>query len=404
MRNKLTLLFLLITLFQASGQIDSYKYSRQISGISDSWHTILINDSILEKVNEKVNDIRIFGITENKDTIETPYFMEILKPVITTDEVGFKIINKSHTNDLFYYTFLNRKEHTINQIDLLFDKDNFDLKVKLEGSENKNDWFTITEDYRILSIKNSLTEYQFSKLNFPESNYKYYRLTIPSNENPELTSANLIRHQSLNGKYQSVEIKDWKIIQGKNNTVITSQLKNLTQVCKISLKFLDTVDYYRPITIQYLKDSIKTEKGFKYVFTTLKEDKISSLETNSFSFTSCKTNTIRCIIHNNNNQPLSLESINAFRYEYQLTARFSQKATYFLCYGKNIDYNPNYDIVNFKQNIPKEIATLTLGAEKKINAEKPDSKPLLISKKWLWLILISIIVLLGWFSIKMGFQ
>ena len=53
--------------------------------------------------------------------------------------------------------FTHRKGSLV-QIKLSFKQENFDWKVKLEGSNDNKVWFTVVTDYRILAIKNSNTD------------------------------------------------------------------------------------------------------------------------------------------------------------------------------------------------------------------------------------------------------
>ena len=87
---------------------------------------------------------------------------------------------------------------------------------------------------------------------------------------------------------------------------------------------------------------------------------------------------------------------------YEMIARFNVPADYYLVYGNKRSYKPNYDIVNFKANIPKDLKELSLGDEKEIGkAEIPLIGPLFQNKVWLWIIMTVIILVLGWFSIRM---
>ena len=86
----------------------------------------------------------------------------------------------------------------------------------------------------------------------------------------------------------------------------------------------------------------------------------------------------------------------------ELIARFTDDATYFLTYGNKKAVRPHYDIERFADNIPEVLTTLELGSELRIEKEEGRlTEPLFKSKKWLWAIMTVIILLLGWFSVKM---
>lgn len=85
-----------------------------------------------------------------------------------------------------------------------------------------------------------------------------------------------------------------------------------------------------------------------------------------------------------------------------MIARFTEPATYYLVYGNSKANKPNYDIAKFPENIPTNTSPVKLSEEKIIDkTEVSKQSPLFENKLWLWLIMAVIIVLLGWFTIKM---
>jgi hypothetical protein len=386
------------------GQIEEYTYKRELSGITQQWHKIILPDDVFGKISQDFSDIRIFGITEQNDTIEAPYLLRSATAKVSDKEVKFKIINTSHNKDGYYFTFEIPDTEPINQINLDFSQKNFDWRIKLEGSQNQVDWFTIIDNYRILSIKNEITDFQFTKLIFPDSEYRYFRLLIKSNEKPELASASLVRQEIIEGTFRNYSIRknDIKENRKTRQTEIDLELQLPVPVSHLKISVKDTFDYYRPVTIKYLADSIKTEQGWKYNYTTLASGTLNSLEENVFQFKRTTVQKLKIFIHNQANQALTIDSIEAKGEVHELVARFNEGATYFLVYGNKAAARPDYDIGRFADNVPKKLTSLTLGNELDIEkAETPITYPLFKNKIWLWLIITAIIVLLGWFTLKM---
>jgi len=174
------------------------------------------------------------------------------------------------------------------------------------------------------------------------------------------------------------------------------------RVSQLSIRISANFDYYRPLTIQYLSDSVKTEKGWKYSYRTLANGTLNSMEENTFKFRSTTVRKLKIIIHNDDNQPLSVEAIEAKGYEHQLIARFTDRATYYLTYGNQRAARPNYDIQRFSSSIPAALTPLELGEEVTLEKAKlPTAKPLFENQAWLWGIMLVIILLLGGFSVNM---
>jgi hypothetical protein len=397
------LLFLLYS-YTSFGQVEQYDYKRELKGISGPWHKIVLPNEIFGKVSQDLSDIRIFGITAASDTIESPYLLRQTVEEISSKEVAFKTLNASRNEKGYFYTFEIPTTEAINQIKLEFKQQNFDWRLRLEGSQNQQEWFTIVEDYRILSINTELTDFEFTKLSFQNSIYQFFRLFIDSKEKPDLTDASIAQYEISDGTYRNYTIKKTLVNENKQlkQTEIDIELQLPVPISKINFGVSYAFDFYRPITIQYLVDSFKTEQGWKYNYSTLATGTLNSMEENDFKFNSRTIQKLKILIHNQDNQALTIDSIEVKGYVHELVARFNEPAIYFLAYGSSNTISPTYDINRFTDKIPENLIALEIGEEKAIVKEKiPETTPLFQNKNWLWAIMAVLILLLGWFSVKM---
>ncbi len=55
-------------------QTSSYKYRRNITGVTGTWHTLQLPDQMLKNIQPGFGDIRIFGI-RGKDTLRSAIFI-----------------------------------------------------------------------------------------------------------------------------------------------------------------------------------------------------------------------------------------------------------------------------------------------------------------------------------------
>ena len=395
---------LLLICSYSYGQLDKYSYKRELKGVSEQWHSMILPNNIFGNISQDLSDIRIYGITAAKDTLEAPYLLRMLKEEVTIKEIAFKTINTSHTDKGYFFTFEIPTKESINQINLGFKQKNFDWQVRLEGSQNQIEWFTVVEDDRILSIKNELTDFQFTKLSFPSSKYLYYRLFIESTVKPELIGATIEQSEVSEGNYRSYTVHKFIAKQNKQfkQTEIEIELQSPVPLSKINFIIADTFDYYRPFTIKYLVDSFKTEQGWKYNYNTLTSGTLNSISGNDVTFKSTTLQKMKIIIHNQDNQALTLNSIEVKGEAHEIVARFTEPATYYLTYGNIHAKKPHYDIERFIENIPKHLKAIEISKELAIEKKNsPVIDPLFQNKNWLWAIMIGMILLLGWFSLKM---
>lgn len=404
MKIKICLLLLLFTLTNTFGQKNDFNYKREIIGISDEWHKLELPNNIVAKLSSNLEDLRIIGISEQNDTIEAPYIIHSTEDVSKKTDVEFKLLNQSKDKNGYYFTFKVPTSNSVNQIQLNFGQVNFDWKIVLEGSQNQQEWYTLVQDYRILSINNKHTNYQFTTLNFPDANYSFYRIRIKSEEKPNLEKAQLSLKELVKGKERTYKIKKTNTLENKKlqQTELTIDLDSPALVNSFKISVKESFDYYRPIRIQYISDSIQTERGWKYSYRTLATGTLNSIEKNKFKFTNTRAQHFKVIISNNDNQALTIDGLELQGPVYELFVRFSKPADYFLCYGSKNVRKPNYDISRFSDKIPKSITNLSLGDEKAVRkVVAPKSEPLFANEKWLWAVMALIILILGGFTLKM---
>ena len=405
MKNKLSL-FVLFTFICALsyGQVNNYRYQRTITGIKDQWHKIELPDTIFSKLKPDFSDIRIYGLTKDNDTLEVPYILKEASEKLSSKKIEFNLLNQAKNEKGYFYTFELPNETTINHLSLDFKDQNFDWRLSFEGSNTQQEWFSIVEDYRVLAIHNNLADFSFTKLSFPNTRYRYYKLYINAKTKPDLVSSTISLNDTIQGQIRHHTIHNTSTREEKKSkqTIIDIDLKFLVPVSMLTFFIKDTIDYYRPVTIQYLSDSTKSQDGWNYVYSPLQNGTLNSFEINKFQFNSTVLKKIKLIIENDDNSPLQIDSVKVEGNVYVLEARFDKPAQYFLYYGKADAGKPNYDITRFQDKIPAELSMLKLGDEQmNENIFGSVKAPLFENKIWLWVIMAAIIIILGWFSFKM---
>ena len=404
MKIKLSIIVLLAIALNSFGQIKQYNYKSKIKGIDSQWHQLILPNHIFGEVSNDLNDLRIFGITSENDTIEAPFILDKKEEKNAIEKVDFKIINQSKKGNDYYFTFELTVEKDINKIILDFEQVNFDWRAALEGSQNQQEWFSILEDYRLVSIKNGRTSFNFSTLNFPNSKYRYFRVKINADQQPTLRSSKIISQKTTPGNYRNFAIKKMESKEDKKNktTIIELDLKQPLPVSYLEIKVQNEIDFYRPMEVKYLAESLETEQGWKYNYRTLTSGTLNSIEPNILKFPGQIAKQLRLIIQNKDNEPLQIDQVIVQGIEHHMIARFTKEADYFLVFGNKNARKSNYDIARFRENIPANLTSLTLDKMQRIEKIAQQKKePLFKNKLWLYGIMGLIILLLGWFSLKM---
>ena len=382
-----------------------FKYQRKLDGVNDSWHRLIIPKEAYSTLNNDFSDVRILGIKEDGDTIEAPYILKTLSDTYDNQVVEFKLLNKVNNSAGYYYTFELSETKFINHVNLEFNRTNFDWLVTLEGSQNQEEWFTISDNHRILSINNSHTSYSYTNLEFDQVKFKYLRLSIPSFKNPGFIKAVIEQKKLVKGEYIVPLITSHLVVENEKNdqTEILIDFDKVSPLSYLELNVFDSIDYYRAITVQYAMDSIKNNTGWHYLYRSLFSSTLSSLNQRGFNFHNRTMKHLKVIIKNGDNEPLTFGQSNLHGNPHELIVRFTEPANYYFTYGNTGAYVPNYDISRFENNIPVVRKNLIVGNEEIVERQEKGAKqePLFKDSIWLWAIMIIAIFILGWFSLKM---
>jgi len=411
MKTYITIIFLLLSISIQAQNLNNYECKQKIATPTDTYHTIELTDELYQHVQPKLYDLRIIGFTEKGDTIEAPYILDQHKKVATktATSIPFELLNQNENSYGYFYTYEIPIDKALSQIHLKFKDKNFDWKVRLEGSHNQKFWFDIIDDYRIVSIKNDLTDYSFTTLDFPKIKYKYLRLLIKSDEKPNLQSTKIneitkTKITDTNVKTYNIQAKEIIEDPKTKQTIIELTLPNKVPISNVKINVQDTFDYYRPIQIQYLSDSIQLAQGWKANYHYTHKSTLSSLEENDFTFDNIFAKKIKIVISNYDNRPLNFSSFIISGHPYYLTTRITDPAEYYLYAGNPKARRPRYDLRNFKRKIPENPTELNLS--KIIYTTPKDTttetqNPLIENKYYLYFLMGIIILLLGTFTLKM---
>ncbi len=402
MKINFKLLFVFLFLFYlVPAQISHYQYRRALNGAKDQWNQIVLPDSIFSKVRPDLKDIRIMGVTGSNDSIEIPFLLDIADEEYQRKAIPFNLINESGVTLGYYLTFEAPEMNPINEISIDFKQVNFDWRVNLEGSMDNKTWSPVLNDFRMLSIRNHITQFKFTKLVFPETKYRFYRLLFKTKQKPELASTKVIFNEVVKGEVKKYKVQSFESLDlpELKQTVIDVTLPIMVPVNGIDIYTNDSHDYYRPITIKYLSDSVKTAKGWQHNYKTLSESVLSSIEKRVFEFSSTLATKLKITIENQDNLPLKIDSVQVQGIVHKLIAKFNNDESYYLLYGKKRSKRAKYDKDLFEGKVPATLNNCSIGAEEMVLTE-PYQNPFFKYKIWLWIIVCLVLIVGARYMLK----
>ncbi len=431
MKNKIFWLLLFLALSGSLfAQMDSYAYKRKLQSVQEkNWYAIKLPPSLVARTGDAINDLRVYRVSG--DSTEIPYVLESLEEKNEKAEIPFAVINKGYDAKKGWYeiTLRQKESNTVNHIELEFVEKNFDWRLaELEGSFDQQAWVVLSEGQRLVGIQNEDVRFHYTALNFHDSNYPYFRLRFSTESRPgsldesetarlrsaltgnklkwtplDLVKATVCEVREIPAAYDTLGIAAWNITQDKRakKTVVTISLKDRYAVRRLQMAVTTEKDYYRSVTAYVLRDSVKTANGYVEDWNVWQSSVFSSLEPNRIDGPAVRTKKIRLEISNYNDQPLAIHDAAVLGIPYQLKAELAPDRNYWLVYGKQRDELPKYDLVYFKDKIPSNLVTLSLGDEFKMAFSEELRGPWFGSRWWVWGVMAVVIVILGAMSLSM---
>ena len=406
MRSLFTILSLTLATVVSNGQIENYTYKRAINKVAaENYYTIKLLPEILSQSKSNLADIRLFNIME-KDTTEIPYMLNWMGATVKEVSIPFELINDTYNEKCCSYLTLkfNRKQ-TINQIKLNVIEPNFDKSLKIEGSNDGKEWFTIRAHLRIVRFQNDSENYSYTTLDFKNAEYAYFRIKVDDDGSPRITvtQAFAFENQLVVGSYD--ELKVIALTQTENKQQKTSEiiveLPFNYLINHIKIESNSKIDFYRNVNISASTGIVKTPKGDIEGWSMINTSVLSSIDENMVSCNNFKTKKIKIDVVNYDNEPIRINKVRVFSEQCRLVAKVPVSEHIYLTYGRENDNPPNYDLVYFKENIPDTLSNVNYGAEQIKTTSVSKASSLIESKNWLWIAMGAVILIIGYFALSM---
>jgi len=398
---------LIIILFQFNSLAQNFSWQADINPISEnSFYKINLNPEIISKMENELNDIRIY----DSNNSEVPYIFEKENLINRSDYfIEYKIVSKEHQNYWPYYTRLiihNPKRNAITNFYLIIKNSDVTKSLKLSGSDDKKHWYIIKDNYRFHSVYSDKTTSEIEIMDFPKSNYKYFEILLDDWKNYPI---NILKIGYFDTSYE-----EGKFSKVENPNLFQTELKDEKQSL-VKVQFVDNqlIDklifdinsddfYLRKAEIQ-VKDSIQYKKKKPEVYyRTIREITLSSNSSNKFYFDNFKVKEFYVRIHNKDNKPLNINKINPYQLKNYLICKLEKNTSYNLKFGNEKIDKAEYDLEHFKQEISKDIPNIDTKAAINIKEElKQTDEGLKISKTYIWIAIIVVIAFLAYMTFKM---
>ena len=400
----LLLIWLLLVVQISAAQ--SFRHTATLAPVpEDNFYRILLPPGITSYLNQQLSDIRVY---DGKNQ-EVPYLLQQEKPVqVKKLFKPYEIIKATRQESKSTTLILrNSARSKINNISLIIKNTNVRKPASLSGSNDAQTWYGIEDHYLLHSLYSPSGTQEVKMLNFPLSDYEYYKLDIVDSISAPLNilSAGFYDTYQEYGKYSVVPSLSFK--QFDSSTVKKTYLKFTSPVPvlldKITLEIATPTLFRREATFME-PQTYKGKRGRTYTIEEpIGQFLLTSNQENTLPLSGVLLKEFYLVISNKDNPPLQVKSVNGYQLNRYLVASLQKNKAYQLRFGDEKATTPAYDLSYFKEKIPANITVLT-PQQIKINAAKTVARAgggIFTNRNIIWGAILVVMAFLGYMSYQM---
>ena len=335
---------------------------------------------------------------------EVPYLLDEESPVFsTTSFKEYKMDQAVRPGCCTELVLYNPGQASINNISLQIRNAETVKDASLLGSDDQKQWYALKERFSLSQIDNRETTSEVRILDFPLSNYGFYKLIINDSTTAPLNilTAGYYDVSTVTGRYTEIPKLEFAVTE---NSVEKQTVVNIT---------LDTTGLFDLMDLQLKGPAFYHRRAELYVRRWIVEKRKDSVETmdwvESFDLTSRQASSVRLnsirasnlvlVIDNGDNPTLEVQAVRLYQLNRYLVAWLSKDGAYKVNIGKEDLRAPTYDIGYFRDSIPSDPPQLA-AAGLLLAGKTPvaESFTLFTSRNFIWVAIVGVIILLAFMT------
>ena len=402
MKNWLSYTVLLLCSFCLSAQ--DFQYETNIDQVNKGgYYKILLSPRLLGLLKNNQSDLRLFDDSGK----ERPYIREQeVSSSSTSLFVKYNVLEKMYGKDtISFLIFHNSEKQKINNISLVVKNTDVQRRARLSGSDDKQNWYVIKNDYLLHSMENEKETTEFRMLNFPLSDYEYFKLEI--NDNSKLP-INIIEvgfydTQKLQGMSTEFECPIISQVDSSKRSFIKLVLQDTTYIEKLKFDLSGSEYYSRLVTVFVKTRHLDRKKKLVYSYDVVGSANLNSNSTNEIFIRGLSVKELYIEIQNKDNPSLQVEKITGSFLNKYLISELLPSKSYHLSFGNNKLNAPEYDIIKFYDKITVLHTKIKHQELRRLKKEETSDREASIFDNlyFLWLTIGAVGIVLGLISFKM---
>jgi hypothetical protein len=367
------------------------------------FYKIKLTSELTPWLNQDCSNVRIFDVKGK----EIQFMMDEAQRILSSEFRSYPLISNSQvagccTN----LTFENNSKQNLNHLMMRIRNAEVNKSGKLSGSDDLHRWYALKEDVVLSNINNGTATSEIRVLDFPLSDYKYYRLTIDDSASAPLNimEVGYLENFVTNAGYTPIDDVSITFADStsRKETYCFISFDSAQWVDQIKFTVLSPPFFKRSATLYDVVYEANRKGARKKVYHSLRSFELTSTAALVLDVKGSVAKDWLIVIDNQDNRPLDISSIVVEQLDRCLIAYLEGSPPYTLKVGKSLP-PPVYDLTYFKEFIPESAPVVIPGAFKPTGSKKApeEIKSFFSSRTWIWCGIIAIVVIMGWMSWSM---
>ncbi|MVM37923.1 hypothetical protein GO730_10485 [Spirosoma sp. HMF3257] len=397
-----TLLLCLLSNATATVRAQSFRLQTTVNGIPQSgFYRIQLPPDVVGRLNTSLTDIRLYDGQQQ----QVPYVLIRQQPAQTAPFVDYELVSKqSQPNVSTTLVIHNQTKRPINSLDLLIKNTNVSKKARLSGSSDAQNWYALDDAIWLGPTQHSATTTEVKQIDFPLSDYAYYRLVINDSLS---TPLNILRvgyysQRADAGAYSAIPNLTFSQRDSSDqHTYVHVVRADDARFDKITLSIKASGPFRRRAEIGQFH-SQKRKRGYiDRWFEVIRSIELSSTDSNVVHLPGLKAKDLYVVIANDDNPPLKVQAVQAYQLTTYLLANLVAGQSYQLHFSADNGTAPIYDLTPFKTVVPGNQPIVGVGSLHPMGTPGEQTASFFTDSRVIWPALGLVLLVLGLLSYRM---
>jgi hypothetical protein len=368
---------------------------------ADGFYRIDLSPELMPDINGGMSNVRIVDAAGR----EVPYLLREEQPASYSQTFrSYRILQYDKQKNCCTSIILENPDNkAINNVHLSLRNADVTKVMILTGSDDRQNWYALKQKSSISAAGDGKNTSTMRLLDFPLSNYAYYKIDIDDSTSAPLNimGAGYFELNTSAGNFSDVPVEwDKTDSAAVRRTYVKLRFKRQQVMDRIELSMKGAPYFLRRGTL--LREIKPTRKKTKPYFERLTSFTVSSRQPAVIEVDAERGNEFILEIENEDNPPLEVDNIRIEQLQRYLVAWLPKGEGYLLKFGPAQFATPHYDLVNFSDSIPPNLVAVKVGPLKSIKqAQAEESRTFFTSTVAIWVAIVAVIGILGFMAVRM---